>query len=130
MYFKNQLLFAMVFTLFCTYLLYKFFDNKEQADNSILVHVEIVQLFCSRSIQKGSSSTFKFKYQEKIFSRSLSNSHCANLSGVKTVDMYYSSSKDEFLFPSVVGFENYKASLYFFGAIILLCLIPYKLFFK
>ena len=130
MYFKNQLLFAMVFSLLFTFLWYKFFDNKKQADNSILVNVEIVELFCSRSAQKSSSSTINFKYKEKIFSRSLSNGHCAEISGIKFVDMYYSSSNDEFLFPSVVSFENYKASLYFLGAIILLCLVPYKLLFK
>tara|TARA_B110000967_G_C18395007_1_gene321751 strand:- start:113 stop:478 length:366 start_codon:yes stop_codon:yes gene_type:complete len=113
--------------------LYKQNKMKSIIDVVELVNVKVIDTYCTpigNSSSKKDHSYFEFKFNDKKIRKKINSSKCHDLSINMDVSLYYYSQDNKFFLPESMKEGYYKTSIYFLGAILLIALIPYKLFFK
>lgn len=103
---------------------------KNRIKSSHLTNVEIISSHCSNQLSKNNYGYFEFKHQDKLYQQRVGKSKCKEISAKQSLSLYYYPDKDEFYFPEITD-ENYHWKFIIPLTIILvLGLIPYKLFLK
>jgi len=121
------MLFILLILLF---ILYKQYTVKNLVGNSILTKVSIVNTYCTERLTKNNYSYFEFEYKNKLYKQSVNKKRCPIISSKKEIELYYYLKQDKFYMPEIVNSDYYKKYIIVVTIILILGLIPYKLFLK
>jgi len=124
LYYKNQLFYIIVATVFFAGALFFYLQNINSEKNAVLEFHKILEKSCS--VATKISSYVRVEKKGKIYTANLSEQDCADLNIGENVKLFYNKKYDYFFYP---GREKvYSIRVIFSGIIFFLVLLPWKFF--
>ena len=130
MYFKKQLYFALFMAIILVSLYVKSQSNQRIFSNTDLVTVVVTDIYCDRGSRLPDRSRLNFDYQGETHRLDLSKKRCLNLAIGHSMTLKYNKQTNTFLTPELLEAGYYSNIFIFLWVLLLLGLVPYKLFLK
>ena len=130
MYFKKQLYFIIFIIVLLLLLVFKQTEFKNIKQDLELVNVKVVEVSCSSKLKSKDYSYFMFNYFGNVFKQQVSSEYCSTINVNDTMELYHKSETNDFYLPEILTKGYYQAIIIGLACILIISLIPFKIFLK